>query len=40
MKSVATDKGYRVIPGHDPVVWPAFAAEMGVQVFSPPRALK
>jgi glyoxylase-like metal-dependent hydrolase (beta-lactamase superfamily II) len=33
MKSIAFDKGYRVMPGHDPVVWPAFAAEMGVEVF-------
>jgi glyoxylase-like metal-dependent hydrolase (beta-lactamase superfamily II) len=34
MKAIALDKGYRVIPGHDPEVWPAFAAEMGVSVFS------
>ncbi len=33
LKSVAADRGYRVIPGHDPVVWPAFAEEMGVEVY-------
>ena len=30
LKAIAAEKGYRVIPGHDPHVWPAFTAEMGV----------
>ena len=30
LKSIAAQKGYRVIPGHDPDVWPAFTEEMGV----------
>ncbi len=34
LKSIALDRGFRVLPGHDPHVWPAFAAEMGVPVFS------
>ena len=29
LKSIAAQKGYRVIPGHDPDVWPAFTAELG-----------
>jgi N-acyl homoserine lactone hydrolase len=28
LKAIAAAKGYRVVPGHDPVVWPAFTAEM------------
>jgi N-acyl homoserine lactone hydrolase len=31
LKAIAAAKGYRVVPGHDPVVWPAFTAELGVQ---------
>ena len=30
LKSIAAEKGYRVVPGHDPVVWPAFTKELGV----------
>jgi glyoxylase-like metal-dependent hydrolase (beta-lactamase superfamily II) len=30
LKSIAAQRGYRVVPGHDPVVWPAFSREMGV----------
>ncbi len=30
LKAIAEEKGYRLVPGHDPVVWPAFTAEMGV----------
>jgi len=33
LKSLAGERGYRVIPGHDPDVWPAFAAERGVEVY-------
>ncbi|CAN5703533.1 N-acyl homoserine lactonase family protein [soil metagenome] len=29
LKAIAAEKGYRVIPGHDPDAWPAFTAEMG-----------
>ena len=29
LKSIAVANGYRVLPGHDPVVWPAFAADLG-----------
>ena len=31
LKAIAAEKGYRVIPGHDPDVWPAFTAELGVE---------
>jgi glyoxylase-like metal-dependent hydrolase (beta-lactamase superfamily II) len=31
LKAIAAEKGYRVVPGHDPVVWPAFTAELGVK---------
>jgi N-acyl homoserine lactone hydrolase len=30
LKAIAAEKGYRLVPGHDPVAWPAFTAEMGV----------
>jgi glyoxylase-like metal-dependent hydrolase (beta-lactamase superfamily II) len=30
LKSIARTRGFRVIPGHDPVVWPAFTAQLGV----------
>jgi glyoxylase-like metal-dependent hydrolase (beta-lactamase superfamily II) len=30
LKAIAAEKGYRLMPGHDPVVWPAFEAELGV----------
>lgn len=26
LKAIAAERGYRVVPGHDPVVWPAFTA--------------
>lgn len=29
LEALAAEKGYRVIPGHDPDVWPAFTAELG-----------
>ncbi len=34
LKSIAAQRGYRVIPGHDPVAWPAFAEEVGAPVFT------
>lgn len=30
LKAIAAERGYRLVPGHDPVVWPAFTAELGV----------
>lgn len=30
LKQVAAARGYRVVPGHDPVVWPAFTRQLGV----------
>jgi N-acyl homoserine lactone hydrolase len=29
LKAIARERGYRVIPGHDPDVWPAFTEELG-----------
>jgi glyoxylase-like metal-dependent hydrolase (beta-lactamase superfamily II) len=29
LKAIAAEKGFRVVPGHDPVVWPQFTKEMG-----------
>ena len=28
LKQIATERGYRLIPGHDPEVWPALLAEL------------
>jgi glyoxylase-like metal-dependent hydrolase (beta-lactamase superfamily II) len=30
LKTIAAERGYRLMPGHDPDVWPAFEAEMGI----------
>jgi glyoxylase-like metal-dependent hydrolase (beta-lactamase superfamily II) len=30
LKAIAAERGYRLMPGHDPDVWPAFEAEMGI----------
>lgn len=30
LKAIAAHKGYRLVPGHDPEVWPAFTAALGV----------
>jgi glyoxylase-like metal-dependent hydrolase (beta-lactamase superfamily II) len=30
LKAIAAEKGFRLVPGHDPEVWPAFTKEMGV----------
>ena len=35
LKAIAAEKGYRVIPGHDPDVWPAFTAELGGPLLEP-----
>jgi glyoxylase-like metal-dependent hydrolase (beta-lactamase superfamily II) len=29
MKAIAAERGYRMLPGHDPDVWPAFTRELG-----------
>ena len=29
LKAIAAERGYRILPGHDPDVWPAFTAELG-----------
>jgi N-acyl homoserine lactone hydrolase len=29
LKAIARERGYRVVPGHDPDVWPAFTEELG-----------
>jgi N-acyl homoserine lactone hydrolase len=30
LKSLAAQKGYQLVPGHDPVAWPAFTKQLGV----------
>lgn len=30
LKAIAAEKGFRLVPGHDPEVWPAFTKELGV----------
>ena len=30
LKSIAAQHGYQLVPGHDPVVWPAFTQQLGV----------
>jgi N-acyl homoserine lactone hydrolase len=30
LKAIAAERGYRLLPGHDPDVWPDFTAELGV----------
>lgn len=34
LKLLGVERGYRVVPGHDPVAWPALAAELGVPVLT------
>jgi len=34
LKAISAERGFRLVPGHDPVVWPTFAAELGVTMFS------
>ncbi|MDQ1464505.1 MAG: N-acyl homoserine lactone hydrolase, partial [Actinomycetota bacterium] len=36
LKELATERGYRLVPGHDPVVWPALTRELAGR-FAPPR---
>jgi N-acyl homoserine lactone hydrolase len=28
LKRIAANRGYRLVPGHDPVVWPALASQL------------
>ncbi len=28
LKQIAADRGYQLVPGHDPVVWPALTAQL------------
>jgi N-acyl homoserine lactone hydrolase len=30
LKAIAAERGFRLLPGHDPDVWPAFEAEFGI----------
>lgn len=30
LKAIAAERGYRLLPGHDPYVWSAFEAEHGI----------
>jgi glyoxylase-like metal-dependent hydrolase (beta-lactamase superfamily II) len=30
LKAIGRERGFRLVPGHDPDVWPAFTSEMGV----------
>jgi len=30
LKAIAAERDFRLVPGHDPDVWPAFTAELGV----------
>jgi glyoxylase-like metal-dependent hydrolase (beta-lactamase superfamily II) len=34
LKALAAARGYRLLPGHDPVVWPRFTAELGAPVLA------
>ena len=33
LKALGVERGYRVVPGHDPVAWPALAAELEVEMY-------
>jgi hypothetical protein len=35
LKRIAADRGYRLVPGHDPVVWPALTAELAARIMPP-----
>ncbi len=30
LKSIAAERGYQLVPGHDPLAWPAFTEQLGV----------
>jgi N-acyl homoserine lactone hydrolase len=31
LKSLAAGRGYRIVPGHDPIAWPALTAELATR---------
>jgi glyoxylase-like metal-dependent hydrolase (beta-lactamase superfamily II) len=31
LKSLASDRGYPIVPGHDPVAWPALTEELSAR---------
>jgi glyoxylase-like metal-dependent hydrolase (beta-lactamase superfamily II) len=31
LKALAADRGYRIVPGHDPVAWPALTTELATR---------
>jgi glyoxylase-like metal-dependent hydrolase (beta-lactamase superfamily II) len=33
LKAIAAERGYRLLPGHDPDVWPAFTQELGYKTW-------
>jgi glyoxylase-like metal-dependent hydrolase (beta-lactamase superfamily II) len=37
LKQIAADRGYRLVPGHDPVAWPALTAELSGVEPGPPE---
>jgi glyoxylase-like metal-dependent hydrolase (beta-lactamase superfamily II) len=36
LKRIAAERGYRLVPGHDPVVWPALTLELHHRFAAPP----
>ena len=36
LKRIAAERGYRLVPGHDPVVWPALTHELHHRFAAPP----
>jgi glyoxylase-like metal-dependent hydrolase (beta-lactamase superfamily II) len=39
LKAIAAERGYRLLPGHDPDVWPAFTKELGYPTWEDEVAL-
>jgi glyoxylase-like metal-dependent hydrolase (beta-lactamase superfamily II) len=35
LKRIAAERGYRLVPGHDPVIWPALTAELAADGAGP-----
>lgn len=38
LEAIATERGYPLVPGHDPLYWPALTAELAKRWGRPPRA--
>jgi N-acyl homoserine lactone hydrolase len=38
LKALAAERGYELVPGHDPVVWPRLTAELARRFATPPAA--